>query len=144
MNFMNKTGKIKIAILAFALIVNIIKPSKASVHQNLMFFVIAFISGTFLIPFIVGVNSNFVKYDLSEPLFNDNPLTLKRILSPVYFFALLLLAGGSGIIIGTSIKYHSLNNFGLTTILYGVGFLIGIKLTLIWIKPRVSNHSRKH
>jgi len=139
---MNKTGIIKMAILVLAFIINIINPVKVPAHQNFIFPVVVIpaaviIFFSFAVPFIIEINSNFIKFDLSKPTFNDNPLTFKRVLSPTQFLAQLCIVGGIGINIRMLMKYHLLNSFGIETVAYGIALLIGIRLTLLWIKPKL-------
>lgn len=91
------------------------------------------IFGSIAIPLITKFNAGLGR-EIVKPTWNDNPLTLKRPLSFFHFGSFFLITVGLSILLGTAIKFHTLNFFGLTAISFGLGILIGIGLTLKWIK----------
>ena len=130
----NRTGKIKAILLVIFFIPNLIVPIPAQSQQPVILFLFPLLFGSFAIPFITLVNKLFGDRIIAKPTWNDNPLKIKTPLSAFDFYAWFFLTVGVSMILGTAIKFHSFNNFGLTSISFSVGIFIGIQLTLKWIK----------
>ena len=126
----NKTGKIKAIILGILFLPNIIKPIGAQPNFGFAMIVMPLIFGLIAIPLIIKVNAAIFGQVIERPNWNDNPLTLKRPLSFFHFGAFFFLTTGLSMLIGTAIKFQQLNQFGLTTISFGIGILGGIQLLL--------------
>jgi hypothetical protein len=131
----NKTGKIKAIILGLLFLPNIFAPIGAQPHQGLTMIFTPLIFGSIALPLIIKFNTLFGR-EISKPNWNDSPLTLKKPLVMFDFFAYFFLTVGLSMLIGTGIKFHSLSNFGLTSISFGLGIFIGIWLTLKWTKKK--------
>ena len=126
----NKTGKIKAVILGILFLPNIIKPIGAQPNMSFVMILMPLVFGIVAIPFITKINAAIFGQVIERPTWNDNPMTLKRPLSFFHFGAFFFLTSGLSMIIGTLIKYQQLNQFGLTTISFGIGILLGILLLL--------------
>lgn len=134
MNNWNKTGKIKAIILGLLAIPNLIMPMGAIGEQQLSMILMPLIFGSIVVPLIAKFNSVVLGAQIIKPSWNDNPLTLKRHLSFFHFGAFFFLTVGLSMVLGTLIKFQTLNFFGLFTISFGLGILIGISLSLKWMK----------
>ncbi|MCB0804124.1 MAG: hypothetical protein KDB74_13585 [Flavobacteriales bacterium] len=126
----NKTGKIKAVILGILFLPNIIKPIGAQPDMSIVMLLAPFIFGIVAIPFITKINAALFGQIIERPTWNDNPLSLKRPLSLFQFGAFFFLTSGLSMIVGTLIKYQQLSDFGLTSISFGIGILLGIRLLL--------------
>ena len=133
----NKTGKTKGIVLGLLALPNIIVPIGAQGQQSLSMILMALIFGSIAIPIIAKFNKTVLGRDIIKPTWNDNPMTLKRPLAFFHFGAFFFLTIGLSMIIGTGIKFQTLSFFGLTSIAFGLGILIGIWLTLKWTKPKI-------
>jgi len=131
----NKTGKIKAIVLGLLALPNLLAPIGAVGQQGLAIILMPLIFATIAIPLIAKFNAGLGR-EIVKPNWNDNPLTLRRPLTMFNFFAYFFLTVGLSMLIGTAIKFHTLSNFGLTSISFGLGIFIGIWLTLKWTKPK--------
>jgi hypothetical protein len=130
----NRTGKIKAILLVVFSLPNLIAPIGVNPQQGLLVSILMpLIFGSIAIPLISKFNSALLGREIVKPHWNDNPLTLKRPLSFFQFGAFFFLAVGLSMVIGTAIKFQILNQFGLTSVFFGIGIMIGITLTLKWI-----------
>jgi hypothetical protein len=130
----NKTGKIKAILLVVLSLPNLLAPIGANPEQGLLAAILMpLIFGSIAIPLISKFNSTLLGREIAKPHWNDNPLKLKRPLSFFHFGAFFFLAVGLSMVAGTAIKFQTLSQFGLTSIFFGIGILIGIALTLKWI-----------
>lgn len=130
----NRTGKIKAIILGILFLPNIIIPIEAKHDMSFAMIIMPLIFGVVAIPFITKINAAIFGQVIERPTWNDNPITLERPLSFFHFGAFFFLTSGLSMIIGTLIKYQQLNPFGLTSISFGIGILLGIRLLLIMTK----------
>ncbi len=89
-----------------------------------------FVFGSIAIFIITKFNQVFLKREIVKPTWNDNPLTLKRPLSFFHFAAFFFITVGLSIILGAAIKFQLLSFVGLSAISFGLGMLVGIRLTL--------------
>lgn len=136
MNNWNKTGKIKAIVLGLLALPNLLMPIGATGEQGLFMILMPLVFGSIAIPLITKFNEALFGREIRKPTWNDNPLTLKRPLSFFHFGAFFFLTIGLSILIGTGIKFQTLNFIGLTTMSFGLGILIGIWLTLKWTKAK--------
>lgn len=129
----NTTGKIKALVLVLLAIPNLIAPINTFGHKTPEFVFMATIFGCIAIPLIARFNAAGGK-EIIDPNWNDNPITLKRPLAMFHFYAYFFMVVGLSMVAGTAIKFNTLNYFGLASIGFGVGILVGIRLSLRWIK----------
>ena len=133
----NKTGKIKALLLILFCLPNLIAPFGVNPQYNFMLSTLfSLIFGSLAIPFVSKFNSSLLGREITKPNWNDNPLNFKNTLTFAQFGAYFFISGGLSMIIGVAIKYHFLSNFGVTTIFFGIGMLIGIRLTLMWFTKK--------
>jgi hypothetical protein len=131
----NRTGKIKAIILGILALPNLLMPIGATGQQELAMILTPLIFGSIAIPLIAKFNAGLGR-EIVKPTWNDNPLTMKRPLSLFHFGSFFFLTVGLSMLVGTGIKFQTLSFFGLTAISFGLGILIGIWLTLKWIKSK--------
>ncbi len=133
----NRTGKFKAILLGLLSLPNLLAPIGANPEINLVFasFIIL-VFGCLIIPLIAKFNLALFKSEISKPMWNDNPLNLKRPLSFFHFGAYFFIVIGLSMVIGSGIKDHILNSFALVSIFYGLGILLGIRLSLKWISKK--------
>jgi len=132
MSHWNKTGKIKAIILGILFIPNLIFASPLAPNFGISLFIAPLFFGAIAIPLIVKVNSSVGLGEIEKPNWNDNPLKLSRPLVFLQFGAWFFLSTGISTIIGSAIQFKHFQTFGMATIMFGVGILIGIRLTLKW------------
>ncbi len=131
----NRTGKIKAILLAVFSVLNLISPFGVEPQQGLFASILMpLIFGSIAIPIISKLNQAIFGREIGQPHWNDNPLTLKKPLSFFHFGAFLFLSVGLSMVAGTAIKFQTLNLFGLTAVSFGIGILVGIILTLKWLR----------
>ncbi len=130
----DKNGKIKAVIIGLCALPNLITPIGAQPQLGLIFSIIPpLLFGSLAIPLIIkSVHGR----EIAMPTWNDNPLKLKRPLSFFHFGAYFFIAVGMSVLIGAGIKYNIVSRIGLASIAYGLGMLIGIHLTLLWIRMK--------
>lgn len=126
----NKTGIIKAVLLGIFALANLVMPVKVEAYVGLGMLLLPIIFGSFAIPLIVKINTIFFDFKIVKPNWNDNPLKLKQPLSFFHYFSYFFITGGLSMFLGTFIKFQLVNYFGLSTVFYGIGILIGIWLTL--------------
>ena len=80
----NKTGKIKAIILGLLALPNVLMPIGATGQQGLSIILKPLIIGSIAIPLIAKFNPE-LRREIVKPIWNDNPLKLKRPLSFFYF-----------------------------------------------------------
>ncbi|MES2558172.1 MAG: hypothetical protein V4590_00415 [Bacteroidota bacterium] len=131
----NRTGKIKALVLALIALYNILIPLGAHVEQGIAMIVMPLVFASLAIPLVAKFNGALGR-EIIEPHWNDNPLLLNRPLSFFHFGAFFFLTVGCSMLIGTGIKFQTLNSFGLTSISFGLGILTGIWLTLKWRRSK--------
>ncbi|MCL2247001.1 MAG: hypothetical protein FWC10_07815 [Lentimicrobiaceae bacterium] len=122
----NRTGKIKAIVLGLSALPNLLMPIGAIGQQGLMMILMPLIFGSIVTPLLVRSR----KDEIVKPTWNDNPLVMKRPLASFQFGAFFFLIVGISMLLGTGIKFQALNFFGLTSVSFGIGILIGIWLTL--------------
>jgi len=133
----NRTGKIKAILLAVFSLPNLLMPIGVNPKQGLLISILMpLIFGGLAVPLISKFNSALLDREIAKPHWNDNPLILKRPLSFFHFGAFFFLAVGLSMVIGTAIKFQILSQFGLTSVFFGIGIMIGIILTLKWINKK--------
>ncbi len=130
----NRTGKIKTGILAILFIPNLIFASPVVPQLGLFLVLMPLLFGSFALPLIVKVNSSFFGYKIEKPSWNANPLRLNRPLVFFQFGAWFMIVSGTSMILGSGIVYQVFHTFGLATVMFGIGMLIGITLTLKWFQ----------
>jgi hypothetical protein len=127
----NRTGKIKAIILGVLFIINIIMPTESYVSGIPIHMILGpLIFGLIAIPIITIVNRALFSQLISNPSWNDNPITTKHPLRFFHFAAFFFLVTGLGTISGTALKFQQFNVIGLTVIFFGLGILGGIFLTI--------------
>ena len=124
----NTTGKIKAAILGFLFLPNLIAPIKVP-QQPLVTILMPFIFGCIAIPLIAKFNAA-MGAEIVRPSWNDSLFTLNRPWSFFYFGAYFFLVAGISMVLGTAIKFQTLNSMALTVISFGFGILAGIWFAL--------------
>lgn len=133
----NKTGKIKAILLALLCLPNLILPIGANPQQGVIVSILMpLIFGSFAIPLISKFNSSLLGKEIIKPKWNDNPLTLKKPLAFFHFGAFFFLTIGFSMVVGTAMKFQLFSVFGLTSVSFGIGILIGINLTLKWFNKK--------
>jgi hypothetical protein len=118
----NKTGKIKAIVLGLLAMPNLLVPTGSIGQQGLLMILMPLIFANVAIPLMAKFNAALGR-EIVKPNWNDNPLTFKQPLAMFDFFAYFFLTVGLSILIGTALKFHTLNNLGLTSISLGVGVL---------------------
>jgi len=132
----NKTGKIKAIILGLLALPNLLFPIGSQGQEGLIMILMPFIFGSIAIPFIVKLNQIILRREIIKPTWNDNPLTLKRPLIPIQFWSYFFLTAGTSTLLGSGIKFHAINFFGLFLISFGLGILTGIWVILKLTKSK--------
>jgi hypothetical protein len=128
----NKTGKIKAVLIAILSLPNLLMPIGANLQQGLLISILMpLIFGSIVIPLNFRFNTA-VEKEIVKPHWNDNPLTSKKPLTLFHFGAFFFLSVGLSMLIGKAIKFQSLSQFGLSSVSFGIGILIGINLVLKW------------
>lgn len=130
----NRIGWTKSIILGILFLPNLIKPIEAKLDFSFTMVIMPVLFGAIAIPLIAKVNAAIFGQIIERPAWNDNPLVLKKPLRFFHFGAFFFLTTGLSMIVGTLVKFHQLNQFGLTTILFGFGILLGIRLLVKKIK----------
>ena len=134
---MNKTIIVKAVILFIAFAVNVSMPIGAKDNQSFLVSILfPVLFGALAIPLILKIDSLIFNMEFLKPKWSDNPMSLRRPLAMCHFGAYFFLLTGFSMLIGTAIKFHDLSGFGLSLIGYGTGILIGIELTLAWVKNK--------
>jgi hypothetical protein len=132
-----KTAKIKTGLLILVALPNLFLPIGARPQQGILMSVLpGLLFGSFGIPLIVKFNYLASNANITEPRWGDNPLTFKRPLSFFQFGAFSFLLLGASILLGSAIKFHVLNGFGVSFMSFGAGILLGIRLALWWRKGK--------
>ena len=132
MTHWNKTGKIKAIILVIIFIPNLIIGSPVAPNFGISLLITPLIFGAFAIPLIARINTSIGLGKIEKPNWNDNPLKHSR---PLVFFqygAWFMLITGTSMLIGSAIKFQIFQTFGMASIMFGTGMLLGIRLTLKW------------
>jgi len=132
----NRTGKIKAIILGLLAFPNLFFPIEGYEHIGLTKTFIPFIFACLGIPLIVFFNKAVLGREIKNPTWNDNPLTLKYPLSFFHFGAFFFIVIGFSILIGTGIKFQTVNNIGLSSLSFGLGIITGNLITLSWKKVK--------
>lgn len=128
----NKTGKIKAIILAILFFPNLIVASPVHLNLGLLQFIIPLLFGAFALPLIIKLNAIFGVIKIEKPSWNENPINLNHPLVFFQFATWLILTNGISMIIGAALIHHTFHAFGLLAIMFGIGTLIGIRLTIKW------------
>lgn len=131
MNNWNKTGKIKAAILVLCALPNLFLPIETKPQLPALAILVPLIFGIVATPLITRAARG---REIIKPNWNDNPLKLKRPLSFFHFGAHFFIVIGLSVLISSGIKHKILSEYGLISLFYGLGILVGIQLTLYWNK----------
>lgn len=129
----NRTGKVKAIVLAILFLPNLIVPIGA--NPQIGFFIALLIPlafGSLVTPFLGRINNIMLGREISKPHWNDNPLSFKKPLAFNQFAGYFFITVGLSLTIGSGIKFHFFNQFGLAAISFGCGTLIGNHLALKW------------
>ena len=132
----NKIGKIKAIILGILALPNLLLPINGHEYHELTTIFMPFIFACIAIPLIILFNKIVLGQEIKRPNWNDNPLALKYPLSFFHFGAFFFIIIGFSILIGTGIKFQTINNIGLSSILFGFGILMGNLIVLKWEKVK--------
>lgn len=130
MKNLSSIGKIKTLVLFLLALPNLFwgppqQPIEISIFS---FFPLVF--AVFVIPFLSFVNSKMSGQPSIKPSWNDNPFNTKKRLSFFQFAAYFFVVIGLSMIIGTAIRSQGFNSFGLMSFNFGIGILIGTRLTI--------------
>jgi hypothetical protein len=123
----NTTGKIKAIVIGLLAVMSLFNPLR--VNGRLETALAPFIIGIIMIPLIAKFNQFFLNKEIVKPIWNDNPFVMKRPLIMFHTFSIFFLVSGLSMVIGTGVKYQELNVLGLTAISFGLGMILGIRLT---------------
>lgn len=135
MNNWNRIGKIKALFIVVFDLMSLITPIVVNLNQGIVVSVaMPLFFGSIIIPSIIKFNHTLFDFELAEPNWNDSSLIRKKPLVRLQFNAFLFLAVGLGISIGTAVRFQFLSQIGLFAIFFGIGILIGVNLTLKWVK----------
>jgi hypothetical protein len=129
----NRIGKTKAIILGVLSLPNLIFPIGANPPFQVSMILMPLVFASLVVPLISKVNAS-MGMEIIKPNWNDNPLQFNKPLSFFNFFANFFIAVGSSILIGSAIKFHTLNYFGFAVVLFGGGVFIGIVFAVKWIK----------
>jgi hypothetical protein len=132
---MNRTAKIKMIILAMVALPNLFFPAYVPV-KNWSSVLAGFFFGSFITPVIVKFNSWILKLVIAEPQWDDNPFNFKKPLAFFHFSAWFFLAVGGSIFLSILLRYQKLDYIGIMCVVFGLGFLAGIRLTMFWENGR--------
>ena len=135
-NNWNRAGKIKAIVLGILFLPNIIWPINTSNDFNISSMLSLLIFSVIAIPVIVKINSIILGLKIERPNWNHNPLHLLKPLIFFHFMAIFFISTGISIIIGSLWKYQAFNQFGMTGIVFGIGILLGIELTLKFTRKK--------
>ncbi len=136
----NKTGKIKsILIIVFSLLsLIIINFNENRELRNEFYMGISFLLFLFIIIFFPLVTKfwSLFGFDFKKPNWNENPLSLNFSKSLIFhqFIAYLFLTKGIITIIYVGIFHQQFDGFSALLIIAGISSIIGIKLSLKWLK----------
>ena len=129
----NKTAKIKAIVLVVLMIPSIIFPIAYSTGGGISALLTPLIFGSIAIPLIAKFNQSVMGFEISKPTWNDK-ISFQKPLVFFHTFAIFFIFSGITLLIGTAVKFQRYNEIGLEIIAFGIGILIGIKLTLMWTK----------
>jgi hypothetical protein len=129
----DRTGKAKAIFLAIVTLPNLIIPISSAGPKGLLNILMPMIFAIILIPLITKHYVRGTKR-IIQPDWNDSPFSFKKPISNFQFFAYFFLLVGLSMLIGSGIKYQTLNNFGLTNVSFSTGIFIGMKLALKMFK----------
>lgn len=134
----NRTGKIKAIILGLCSLPNLILPIPGNNEIGYAWIILTpLLFGCIGIPLIIRMNKPFSQKNIHKPSWNDSLLKNFNSITFLHFGGYFMLVVGLSIIIGSAFKFHILHHFGLSSISFGVGILIGIRLALKWINPNM-------
>ena len=95
-------------------------PEGVKLQQPLAMILMPLIFATIAIPLIAKFNVA-LGAEISKPNWNDSLLTLKRPLPFFHFGAYFFIVVGLSMLMGTAIKFQTLNSIGLTRLIYTFG-----------------------
>jgi hypothetical protein len=126
---MNKTGKVKAAILVILSLPNLFFPMQLA-NEDYSMAITSLIFGIIAVIFFTKLNLKNKGKKIDKPHWNDNPINTNNRLAVYQFWGFFFLSIGASMIIGSLLKFQLLNTFGLTSVLFGIGILLGIFLSL--------------
>ncbi len=129
MKNLNRIGKIKILVLFLLALPNLFLGTPQQPIEISIFSFFPLVFAAFAIPFLSFVTSTISGQPITNPSWNDNPFNTKKRLSFFQFAAYFFIAIGLSMIIGAAIRSQGFNSFGLMSVNFGIGILIGIRLT---------------
>ncbi|MFO0477849.1 MAG: hypothetical protein ACK50L_03590 [Bacteroidota bacterium] len=133
----NKTGKLKALILSIIFLLNLFVAVDVPLQLDFLPILMQFLFACLSVLLLAKIGKRFMNLEIAKPDWNDNILFNKRILSIFQFGAFFFVTCGLSFILGTGIKFQSLNYLGLVCIAFGLGILGGITLTLKLTKLNV-------
>ena len=123
---LNTTAKIKTAILALAGLTNLLMPFKVVEQDNTLSALIFPVIAVIILPSLLALARAKAYKNISKAKWNDNPLVSSMALRE--FFAYLFIVVGTCMVIGSLIKFQTLNSFGLISVSFGTGIFISLLL----------------
>lgn len=126
------TGKVKALIVVIFFILNFVFSKPMPGQLNVGQYFLPLIFGAFMMPLVIKMNALLRSQKIEQPCWNDNPFRFRNPLIFNQFAAWFMIASGSGMILGTGVIYLLFNSFGLLALMFGLGILIGVKLTVKW------------
>jgi hypothetical protein len=132
----NRIGKFKAIIIGILALPNLLAPIKFESQEFFSMILLPFMFPIVAIPLISKFNERILGQKITKPVWNDNPLTLRRSLVSLHFGGFFFLGVGFSILIGNGVRYQTLSFLGLNCISFGLGILIGIQLAVKWARTR--------
>jgi hypothetical protein len=146
----NRTGKIKAIIILFISLITSSSSTKVDIIEstNYAYIILGILILIFIILFLPLMTKFLSLFEVKfkKPSWNENPISIyifSNILITFQFIGYWLLVSGFTQIIITSIVHQNFNGEALISIFYGLGLLLGIKLSIIWLKLN-SNDNLQH
>lgn len=131
----NRTGITKAIIILLIALGNILTPIKGQGASHLAMILVPYFFGCLGIPLVVIVNIGLSGKKTKKPSWNNNPL--KHPIDFFHFCAILFSTIGLSMLIGTGIRFQSINYLGLPPFFLGIGTIVGIFIILKWKQLRI-------
>ena len=129
MNKWTKIGKIKAIVIGGSFLINVLFPLRA-IRIGVIEMLSLFVFGTIAVPLIIKGNNLFFSQVIEKPNWNENPFSFKRPLVMFQFGAYFSISIGISLLIGSILRFQSLQLLGINMLLFGLGVLAGIFLSL--------------
>lgn len=124
----NRTAWIKTIVIVLLAIPNVFVSLPRQPDFNLALCLGAFLLGGIIMYISTHYNLFILDRELTEPIWNDSPVSRTTPLAFFQFLSWLILASGIALIAGTAIHYKTLSSIGLIAFSFGFGLILGTYL----------------